>query len=102
MSVSWWRVQVPKMLGVLRRRWAPEALAVSFKLETDQALLIDKVLPCVCSAIPAALELAQPFRAHWYGLLCESTVGATKPLLCGSSGDERNTLCHKSMDALAC
>lgn len=34
--------KVPKMLGVLRRLWAPEAFAVSFKLETDEALLIDK------------------------------------------------------------
>lgn len=32
------------MLGVLRRDWAPEALAVSFKLETDEQLLLDKAL----------------------------------------------------------
>lgn len=31
------------MLGVLRREWAPDALAVSFKLETDEQLLLDKV-----------------------------------------------------------
>lgn len=35
--------QVPKMLGVLRRAWAPEAFIVSFKLETDEGLLITKV-----------------------------------------------------------
>ena len=44
--------QVPKMLGVLRRAWAPEAFVVSFKLETDEGLLINKVLPprLACSA----------------------------------------------------
>ena len=35
--------QVPKVLGVLRREWAPAALAVSFKLETDEQLLVHKV-----------------------------------------------------------
>lgn len=29
----------PKMLGVLRSAWCPEAMIVSFKLETEQALL---------------------------------------------------------------
>lgn len=29
----------PKMLGVLRSAWCPEAMVVSFKLETEQALL---------------------------------------------------------------
>lgn len=31
------------MLGVLRKAWAPEAFIVSFKLETDEGLLITKV-----------------------------------------------------------
>ncbi len=30
------------MLGVLTRQWAPQAMVVSFKLETDQRILIDK------------------------------------------------------------
>ena len=34
--------QVPKMLGVLRCSWAPEAFVVSFKLETDEAILESK------------------------------------------------------------
>ena len=33
---------VPKMLGLLRAAWAPEAYVVSFKLETSAALLHDK------------------------------------------------------------
>ena len=31
------------MLGSLRHMWAPEAFLVSFKLETDEGLLISKV-----------------------------------------------------------
>ena len=33
---------VPKCLGTLRRDWAPRALFVSFKLETDESLLLEK------------------------------------------------------------
>ena len=33
---------MPKTLGALRSRWAPAAFVVSFKLETDQAILLDK------------------------------------------------------------
>ena len=36
-------MQVPKMLGTLRSTWAPEAFIVSFKLETDEQILIKKV-----------------------------------------------------------
>ena len=35
--------QVPKMLGTLRSTWAPQAFIVSFKLETDEQILIKKV-----------------------------------------------------------
>ena len=35
---------VPKMLGVLTKVWAPKSFVVSFKLETQQELLHDKVL----------------------------------------------------------
>ena len=33
---------VPKMLGALRQKWAPEMFNVSFKLETDEAILLKK------------------------------------------------------------
>lgn len=33
---------VPKVMGVLRQDWAPEAFCVSFKLETDEDLLVEK------------------------------------------------------------
>ncbi|KAL1540509.1 Phosphopantothenate--cysteine ligase 2 [Salvia divinorum] len=35
-------VQVPKMLLVLRRDWAPKAFCISFKLETDKEILLKK------------------------------------------------------------
>ena len=35
--------KVPKMLGVLRQTWAPGAFVVSFKLETDETILVKKV-----------------------------------------------------------
>lgn len=31
------------MLGVLTQQWAPQAMIISFKLETDQSILIYKV-----------------------------------------------------------
>ncbi|ONK73964.1 uncharacterized protein A4U43_C03F1400 [Asparagus officinalis] len=34
--------QVPKMLSVLRKEWAPSAFCVSFKLETDPDILLKK------------------------------------------------------------
>jgi len=35
--------RVPKMVGMLTRTWCPEAYVISFKLETDEALLVPKV-----------------------------------------------------------
>jgi phosphopantothenate-cysteine ligase len=35
--------QVPKLLGLLAGSWAPGAMVVSFKLETDEQILVDKV-----------------------------------------------------------
>ncbi|XP_010538972.1 PREDICTED: phosphopantothenate--cysteine ligase 2 isoform X2 [Tarenaya hassleriana] len=34
--------QVPKMLWVLRTKWAPSAFCISFKLETDSKILLEK------------------------------------------------------------
>ncbi|XP_056858707.1 phosphopantothenate--cysteine ligase 1 isoform X2 [Raphanus sativus] len=34
--------QVPKMLSILRTNWAPKAFCISFKLETDSKILIEK------------------------------------------------------------
>lgn len=35
-------VQVPKMLSALKKEWAPMAFCVSFKLETDSKILLEK------------------------------------------------------------
>ncbi|KAL5569205.1 hypothetical protein UlMin_025780 [Ulmus minor] len=35
--------QVPKMLAVLRKDWASMAFCISFKLETDSKILLEKV-----------------------------------------------------------
>ncbi|GAX76312.1 hypothetical protein CEUSTIGMA_g3758.t1 [Chlamydomonas eustigma] len=37
-----WRDLVPKMLGALTKQWAPQAMVVSFKLETDPDILVSK------------------------------------------------------------
>ncbi|PON53062.1 DNA/pantothenate metabolism flavoprotein, C-terminal [Parasponia andersonii] len=36
--------QVPKMLSVLRQDWAPKAFFISFKLETDSKILLQKAI----------------------------------------------------------
>uniref|UniRef100_A0A7N0VBD3 DNA/pantothenate metabolism flavoprotein C-terminal domain-containing protein n=1 Tax=Kalanchoe fedtschenkoi TaxID=63787 RepID=A0A7N0VBD3_KALFE len=36
--------QVPKMLPVLRSEWSPLAFCISFKLETDSKILLDKAV----------------------------------------------------------
>ncbi|XP_022773185.1 phosphopantothenate--cysteine ligase 1-like isoform X2 [Durio zibethinus] len=35
-------MQVPKMLSVLRTEWTPKAFCISFKLETDSKILLEK------------------------------------------------------------
>jgi len=47
------------MLGVLRREWAPEAFVVSFKLETDDHILIQKVTSLVTRALERPRETAK-------------------------------------------
>ena len=39
------------MLSVLRHCWAPEAFVVSFKLETDESILLEKVRNCPDSSM---------------------------------------------------
>ncbi|MCO5569344.1 hypothetical protein L7F22_023056 [Adiantum nelumboides] len=51
--------QVPKVLKPMVQQWAPEGYIVSFKLETDQNLLIPKLVP------------------HWRGTATKSSWGMT-------------------------
>ena len=41
--------RVPKCLGLLTKHWAPSAYCVSFKLETDESILIDKARAAVAA-----------------------------------------------------
>ena len=52
--------QVPKMLGLLRKDWAPLAFHVSFKLETDEQILSFKVERFPYSPIPLFPVPARP------------------------------------------
>ena len=59
--------QVPKMLGALRQDWAPRAFVVSFKLETDDSILIAKAH--ALTALPACLPRSAHGKANSAGLL---------------------------------
>jgi hypothetical protein len=48
-------VQVPKMLYALRHYWSPGCMLVSFKLETDESILLRKV-GCVLCDFPSLLS----------------------------------------------
>lgn len=39
--------RVPKALGVIRHFWLPNAMIVSFKLETDGSILIEKAMKSI-------------------------------------------------------
>jgi phosphopantothenate-cysteine ligase len=47
-------LQVPKMLAALRQTWAPRSFVVSFKLETDESIVLQKVH---CAAAPLEISL---------------------------------------------
>jgi DNA / pantothenate metabolism flavoprotein len=56
---------VPKCLALLRARWAPQCFLVSFKLETDPALLLPKARAALSSAgvhLVVANELHTRYR----------------------------------------
>ena len=41
--------KTPKMLGALRRSWAPRAFVVGFKLETEESILVSKAAKSIAS-----------------------------------------------------
>lgn len=47
------------MLGVLTQQWAPQAMIISFKLETDQSILIYKV----CAPLVGAVQNQQRLQS---------------------------------------
>ena len=56
------------MLGELRQRWAPEAFVASFKLETDEQLLVKKVGCQDLHGLAATLHLQQ-LQKRWQASL---------------------------------
>ncbi|CAK4080829.1 unnamed protein product [Aphanomyces euteiches] len=59
---------VPKLLGLLRYEWAPDAFYVSFKLETDEAILKQKAASSIASYgmhLVVANELKTRFHQVW-------------------------------------
>ena len=65
------------MLGVLRHHWAPEAFVISFKLETDERILMDKVAPVSCQAVKR--NLISKCRALLSGGLQAGRAALSKP-----------------------
>jgi phosphopantothenate-cysteine ligase len=76
--------QVPKVMGVLRTEWAPAALLVSFKLETDPAVLENKALGNLvaygCDAVIANLLASYRRKATVYRAGVDPVVGAAEQL----------------------
>ena len=76
--LRWCWLQVPKMLGSLRHVWAPEAFLVSFKLETDEKLLISKVTSCTIHLHPLSriyILWHQPISISMWELQAATWVG---------------------------
>lgn len=53
----------PKCLGLLKSEWCPQALRISFKLETDNAILMKKVRATIISV--GASELHPNVSTDW-------------------------------------
>eukprot|EP00188_Purpureofilum_apyrenoidigerum_P005327 Plantae.Rhodophyta-Purpureofilum_apyrenoidigerum.ctg6850.p1 GENE.Plantae.Rhodophyta-Purpureofilum_apyrenoidigerum.ctg6850~~Plantae.Rhodophyta-Purpureofilum_apyrenoidigerum.ctg6850.p1 ORF type:complete len:296 (+),score=41.72 Plantae.Rhodophyta-Purpureofilum_apyrenoidigerum.ctg6850:226-1113(+) len=62
---------VPKLLGCIRAQWAPEAFVVSFKLETDETILLQKSLTALekyhVNVVVANKLDTRYDRVHLYG-----------------------------------
>ncbi|KAI8468322.1 MAG: DNA/pantothenate metabolism flavoprotein [Monoraphidium minutum] len=85
--------KVPKMLGALRRAWAPAAFVVSFKLETDESILLGKASGAVARygvhAVVANMLHTRKDRVlvvSGGGLLDAAGGGGGAPLEGGSGG----------------
>lgn len=92
-------LQVPKMLGSLRSSWCPDAMLVSFKLETDEQILLRKVGPArFCPRMGLHLRLA-PVNRRGAGS-CGHVVGAQT--LSGCRTTSRSTPCQCCAAGLQC
>lgn len=75
--------QVPKMLGVLRRHWAPQSFVVSFKLETDWDVLRKKAKQAI-SKYAMHLVIANELHSRFNEILLitdtdERSITRSKP-----------------------
>ncbi|ETW06008.1 hypothetical protein H310_03626 [Aphanomyces invadans] len=72
---------VPKLLGLLRHEWAPNAFYVSFKLETDETILKQKALSSIENYgvhLVVANELKTRFDQVWL-ITKDADVRLVKP-----------------------
>ncbi|XP_062219406.1 phosphopantothenate--cysteine ligase 1-like [Phragmites australis] len=78
--------QVPKMLSVLRNQWAPLAFCISFKLETDSDILVQKA------------DMA--LNKYKMNIVVANLLATYKEEVIIVTNDERNTIrrCHKDED----
>ncbi|KAG5250926.1 phosphopantothenate--cysteine ligase [Salix suchowensis] len=73
-------VQVPKMLSALKKEWAPMAFCISFKLETDSNILLEKA------------EMArEKYRMH---MVVANELSTRKEEVTVVTGNERILVCR--------
>lgn len=85
--------KTPKMLGALRRAWAPRAFVVGFKLETDEAILVAKAAKSIASyGLHAVVANILETRK-------ERVLIVAPPLLQGGEGGEEKGEKKKIVDA---
>ncbi|KAL6659385.1 hypothetical protein ACP70R_003425 [Stipagrostis hirtigluma subsp. patula] len=76
--------QVPKMLFILRKNWAPSAFCVSFKLETDPNILLQKA------------EMA--LKKYGMNVVVANELANYKDVVVMVTGSGRTTVSRKSKD----
>ncbi|XP_011027645.1 PREDICTED: phosphopantothenate--cysteine ligase 2 [Populus euphratica] len=73
-------VQVPKMLSALKKEWAPMAFCISFKLETDSKILLEKA------------EMAlKKYRMH---MVVANELSTRKEVVTVVTGNEKILVCR--------
>ncbi|KAF9687269.1 hypothetical protein SADUNF_Sadunf02G0076100 [Salix dunnii] len=78
-------VQVPKMLSALKKEWAPMAFCISFKLETDSKILLEKA------------EMArEKYRMH---MVVANELSTRKEEVTVVTGNERILVCRDKTQA---
>lgn len=71
---------VPKMLSLVTSDWLPEAFVVSFKLETDDALIVPKSERSLRNYGHQVVVGNQLHRRKWEVVLVERVMGSDEPV----------------------